>query len=172
MTKIHFISRFVLFLVFATSSSALLADSTPGAFAQHQKQFSLVAGNAYAFGDEYLVVGLGIHYFVLDGLSTGLHMETWTGGDPRLNKITPSVQYVMWQFPGVKPYAGMFYRKVYIEAQDDLESAGGRAGAYFQAGNNAYMGAGVVYETYADCDERIFEDCSETYPEFLFSVSF
>ena len=164
-------SIFGVVIVLSLYSRIALAE-TPGAFAQHQKQFSLIAGNARAFGEDYFVVGLGVNYFVLDGLALGMNAETWSGGEPRINKITPSVQYVVYQIPGVKPYVGGFYRKVYIESSDDLESSGGRAGAYFRSGSNAYMGAGIVYEKYSDCDERFFRECSETYPEVMISVAF
>lgn len=172
MTLSRLFSTATICLIANSYSAYAIAEITPGAFAQHQMQFSLVASNAYAFDEEYFVVGVGLNYFVLDGLSLGANLETWTGGEPRLNKVTPSIQYVLWQLPNIKPYAGAFYRRVYIESQDDLESAGGRAGAYFQAGSNTYMGAGFVYEKYADCNEQIFEECSETYPEFVLSLSF
>ena len=53
-------------------------------------------------------------------------------------KITPSVQYVFYQVPHVSPYIGAFYRRTYIDNLSDLNSAGGRAGVYIAAGQNAH----------------------------------
>jgi hypothetical protein len=40
------------------------------------------------------------------------------------------------------------------------------------AGPNAYFGAGIVHETYFDCDETTYASCSDTYPEVSVSVAF
>ncbi|MCW8941911.1 MAG: hypothetical protein OQK93_01905, partial [Gammaproteobacteria bacterium] len=68
-----------------------------------------------------------------------------------------------------------FYRRTYYGSYrgidlDDQDSFGYRAGAYFSTNNRVYIGGGVVYEEYKDCS--LFTDCSSTYPEILFTVSF
>ena len=115
---------------------------------------SFTAGTGYAFDESYLVVGLGANYYVVDGLNVGLHWEYWTGSEPKMSKLTPSIQYVFHQMNPVKPYVGAFYRRTYLERLEDLDSWGARAGVYLQAGRNSYVGAGVVYESYLDCNER------------------
>ena len=99
----------------------------------------------------YLVLGLGASYYLFDGFNVGLFYESWTGSDPKMTKITPSVQYVFYQVEQVKPYVGAFYRRSSIDGLKDLDSVGGRAGAYLQVGRNAYLGLGAVYESYIDC---------------------
>jgi hypothetical protein len=102
----------------------------------------------------------------------GLFFESWTGSDPKLTKITPSVQYVFYQVQPVKPYVGAFYRRTSIEGRRDLDSVGGRAGAYLQAGRNAYLGLGAVYESYLDCNTSTYRKCDSTYAEITLTFAF
>src|SRR6266850_1746318 len=68
--------------------------------------------------------------------------------------------------------AGAFYRRTFITGLDDLDSYGGRAGAYFQLGRNAYVGVAGVYESYTDCTDSRYRSCSDTYPEVTFTFAF
>ncbi len=43
---------------------------------------------------------------------------------------------------------------------------------YLAAGPNTYFGAGIVYESYLDCDESTYVSCEDTYPEVSVSVAF
>lgn len=142
-----------------------------GVFAKGQTHLVVTAGSGSAFNDDYLILGVGANYFVTDGFSLGLNAEYWTSGDPGITKVTTSAQYTFFQSP-IKPYAGVFYRRAFIEDFADLDSYGGRAGLYFAAGGNLYLNAGLVYETYSQCKEVIYEDCSDTYPEFGVTVAF
>jgi hypothetical protein len=149
---------------------ACAADA--GAFARGRTQFTLIGGSGAAFGDTYFVLGVGASYYIIDGLNIGLYAENWSGGDPGINKITPSVQYVFYQVPRVTPYLGAFYRRTYVDGLSDLDSTGGRAGVYLAVGGKSYIGLGAVYETYLSCDKTIYTDCSDTYPEISFTFSF
>jgi hypothetical protein len=148
------------------------AADVAGVFGQGRTHVVAAAGNGHAFNDSYLVLGVGVSYYVIDGLNLGLNVESWTGGDPGMRKITPSAQYVFYQVPRIKPYLGVFYRRSYVDGLADINSAGGRAGAYFQAGRNAYIGAAMVYESYLDCKSSVYRSCSSTYPEVSFTVAF
>jgi len=148
------------------------AAEVGASFSQGRSRFSVVGGNGYAFNESYLVLGVGAAYFVADGLNVGLDVEWWTGGDPGIVKVSPSLQYVFYQVPRVAPYVGAFYRRSYLEDIKDLNSAGGRAGVYIPAGRNAHVGLGMVYESYFDCDESTYVSCSDTYPEVSFTVAF
>lgn len=153
------------------SMPATAAD-VAGVFAKGRTGFVVSGGTGYAFDQSYLVLGLGLTYYVIDGLNVGLFAESWSGNDPHFYKVTPSVQYVFYRVPAVKPYVGAFYRRTYFSSLPDINSAGGRAGAYIAAGRNAYIGGGVVYESYLDCNKSIYRSCSETYPEISFTVAF
>jgi len=141
-------------------------------FSKGRTHFVFTAGTGYAFDETYVVVGLGANYYVVDGLNVGLHWEYWTGSDPKMSKLTPSVQYVFYKMQPVKPYVGAFYRRTYLERLEDLDSWGARAGAYVQAGRNSYVGAGVVYESYLDCNEATYRECDSTYGELTFTLAF
>jgi hypothetical protein len=149
------------------------AADVAGVFGRGRTGFVVSGGTGYAFNQSYFVLGLGVNYYVIDGLNVGLSAESWSGNDPHFYKITPSVQYVFYQVPKVKPYVGAFYRRTYFSSNlPDINSMGGRAGAYVGAVRNAYLGAGVVYESYLDCTKTTYNSCSETYPEISFTLAF
>jgi hypothetical protein len=147
------------------------AQGVTGAFSQGRTHLFVGGGSGQAFSDTYFVISAGVSYYVLDGLGVGLAYEQWTGGDPSMYKITPSVQYVFQQYP-LKPYLGAFYRRTSVDNLPDLDSVGGRAGVYFQAGRNAHVGIGAVYESYLDCSKATYRDCDSAYPEVSFTFSF
>ena len=156
---------------FASSQSATAAE-VAGVFSKGRVSLVFTGGTGYAFNESYLVLGLGASYYVIDGLNVGLSFESWTGSDPKLYKVTPSVQYVFYQIPKLNPYIGVFYRRTYIDNLPDIDSAGARAGIYFPVGRNAYFGAGAVYESYIDCKQTVYTSCSDTYPELSVVISF
>ena len=148
------------------------AQQVAGIFGRGSAQYFFTGGSGSAFDESYVVLGLGLSYYPVDGLGIGLSFESWSGSDPSITKVTPSVQYVFYQARGVKPYIGAFYRRTYIEDLPDLDSAGGRAGVYFEAGRRAYFGIGGVYESYLDCRSSIYRECNSTYGELSFTVGF
>ena len=155
---------------FALPAAAQTVAAGSG-FSKGRVHFFVGGGPGHAFDDDYFVLSLGASYYVIDGLALGLAYEKWTGGNPGMYKLTPSVTYVFQQ-PAIKPYVGGFYRRTSIEDRPDLDSVGGRAGVYFQAGRNAYIGLGGVYESYLDCNENIFHTCHSTYAEVTFNFAF
>jgi hypothetical protein len=167
MNKMY-VSLLLSGLLAMTAASAEDGD----AFLKGQKQFTVLGGTGYAFDESYFVLGAGINYYVVDGLNVGLQLESWMGADPGILKITASSQYVFYQTQRVKPYIGAFYRYTDVENRSSLDSVGGRGGLYMQVGRNGYAGLGVVYESYLDCNPRIYGSCDETYPEISFLFSF
>jgi len=166
-------TRVTLAAMLATIASApVAAADVAGVFSQGRTHVAVVGGSGSAFNDSYFVFGVGVSYYLVDGLNIGLSAESWTGGDPGISKITPSVQYVFYQVPRVSPYVGAFYRRTYIDNLPDLDSVGGRAGVYVAAGHNAYIGVGGVYESYLDCDTNLYRSCTDSYPEISFTFAF
>jgi hypothetical protein len=162
---------FAAVAAFASTPPASAAEAA-GVFSRGSTGVIVTAGSGYAFNQSYLVLGLGVNYYVIDGLNVGLSVESWSGSSPTLTKVTPSVQYVFHQVPKVSPYIGAFYRRTYISSLPDIDSYGGRAGIYIAAGRRAYVGIGGVYESYVDCKKTIYSSCSETYPELSFVIAF
>ena len=100
-------------------------------FSKGQRRITVTGGWGQSFGTDYLLLGIGIGYYLANGLDIGLDFEGWLLGDPTVYKLSPRVDYVMWRSPKLKPYAGAFYRRNWISGGfDDLNSLGGRAGAF------------------------------------------
>jgi opacity protein-like surface antigen len=152
--------------------AAAQSVNVASAFSKGRTHFAVTAGNGYAFDQNYFVLGVGVSYYVIDGLNVGLNYEWWTGSDPEMTKITPSVQYVFHQMQRLKPYVGGFYRRTNIDGLPDLDSVGARAGAYFQAGRNMFLGVGGVYESYLDCSSTVYRKCDSTYVEVGVTFAF
>jgi hypothetical protein len=144
-----------------------------GMFSKGRRRVSIVGGWAHSFGQDYLLLGVGVGYFLANGLAVGLDFEGWLLNDPTVYKLTPRADYVLWKMPRIKPYAGAFYRWNFISGGfDDLNSIGGRAGAFYKGTRGGMAGAGFVYERYLDCNEQIYDSCNVYYPEIFFAVSF
>jgi len=141
-------------------------------FGQGRSHFSLVAGNGHAFNSNYVVVGASASYFVDDGLGVGFSYESWSGGARGITKYAPFAQYVFYQGTLIQPYIGGFYRHTAINGLPDINSVGGRAGFYFSSGPNASVSAGLVYESYLDCQETVYRVCRVTYPDISLTFGF
>jgi hypothetical protein len=153
------------------TAPAKSTSASKGAFSKGTNRASFTVGWGRSFGDDYLLLGLGIGRFLRNGLEISLDYQAWVGSDPGVQKLSPSVLYVMTKAPRITPYAGAFYTRTFIQDYDDLSSIGGRAGVFKGAGRTA-VGAGIVYEDYLSCDDSIYGGCSDVYPEVFVSTSF
>ena len=152
------------------SAASVGTGGVSTAFSKGSTSLGVVLGSGSFNNDNYVIVGVGVGYYVLPGLEIGIDVQHWFSGDPSITKVSPQIRYVFTQPKVIKPYVGAFYRRTFIEELDDADSFGYRAGAYFSANRGVYIGGGIVYEEYKDCGK--FVDCSSTYPEILFTVSF
>jgi hypothetical protein len=142
-------------------------------FAQGDTQIYGSVGSGTAFGESYLIVGIGVGYYVLKGLQVGLRADGWFGNSPGIYQLTPELRYVFDVSPAAKPYVGVYYSRTYYEGSiADRDVLGARAGAYFPLGARTYLGAGIVYEQTQSCDKAVYDECSRTYPELSFWLSF
>jgi hypothetical protein len=156
--------------VFQANAASAGTSGVSTAFSKGAVSIGIVAGSGTAFNDDYIILGVGAGYYLLNGLELGIDVQHWFSGDPSITKVSPQVKYVFTQAGAIKPYVGAFFRRTYIEDYDDQDSYGYRAGAYFSGSNGVYVGGGIVYEEYADCPSYL--DCSNTYPEIVISVNF
>ena len=164
-----------MLLGMGTTAGAEAQTAAADIFSQGRVHGIVTAGWGSAFDNDYLILGAGVSYFLVDGLSVGINLEAWRGATPTLTKLTPSVQYVFYQVRSIKPYVGAFYRRTYISGNNgegDLDSYGGRAGVLLQLGRAAYLGLGGVYEKYKDCRESTYRSCDSTYPEVTLTFAF
>jgi hypothetical protein len=169
----------VLLVLLGLSHTVAAASAGTGglntAFLKNATSVGFVVGSGSAFNDNYFIMGVGASYYLTNGLEIGIDAQHWFSGDPSITKVSPKITYVFTQSKIVKPYLGMFYRRTFYgdyngRSIDDENSYGYRAGAYFSTDNRVYIGGGVVYEKYMDCNSSY--DCSTTYPEIIFAVSF
>ncbi len=164
----------LLFAVFLAVSLAVPAQAAGvgGMFGEGSVQIGVLAGSGTAFNNSYTILGAGVNYYVIDGLSLGLAYEHWSGTGPSISKTTPSVQYVFYQLGAVKPYVGAFYRRVTVSGQPDYNSAGGRAGVYIAAGPHAAIGVGYAEEKALNCQRSIYSSCTSGYAEISAVIGF
>jgi len=170
----------VLLIILGASNIVSAASVGTGgistAFSKNSTSVGVIVGSGSAFNDDYLILGASVGYYVVRGLELGIDVQRWFSGDPSITKISPQITYVFTQPKVIKPYVGVFYRRTYFGdfkgiSIDDQDSFGYRAGVYFNTNNRIYIGGGIVYEEYKDCDKFV-DSCSVTYPEILFTVSF
>ena len=143
-----------------------------GPFGKGTRRATFTAGWGRSFGEDYLLLGLGVGYYFRNNMALNLGLETWALNDPNVTKFTPELQIVVPRPRGPRPYLAGFWRHAWIEDEPDLSSIGGRVGIYNKIGGRSAAGVGAVYEHYLDCDEDRYNSCSQVYPEAVFGVSF
>src|SRR5262245_25848505 len=127
-----------------------------GMFSKGRKRITITGGWGQSFDDDYLLLGIGFGYFMANGLDVGVDFEGWLLGEPHVYKLSPRIDYVAWQLPRLKPYFGAFYRRSFVtDDLEDLDSLGGRAGAFYRGGRGGMAGAGVVYERYMNYNDSM-----------------
>lgn len=156
---------------------AFLGICTPtakaaGPFERGNLQGSVAVGTGTAFSQDYLVLGVGAGYYLLDGLMVGARVDGWFGNSPSIYQVTPEARYVINALPKLKPYVGAYYSRTFYEGLPDLNALGARVGAYIPLGGRVSLGAGVAYERVQNCDKSVYRDCSRTYPELSLMFSF
>jgi len=143
-----------------------------GPFGKGTRRATFTAGWGRSFGEDYLLLGLGVGYYFRNNMALNLGLETWALNDPNVTKFTPELQIVVPRPRGPRPYLAGFWRHAWIEDEPDLSSIGGRVGIYNKIGGRSAAGVGAVYEHYLDCDDNLYNSCSQVYPEAVFGVSF
>lgn len=168
--------KLFVWLLFLSLSAPITAHAASASasypFTQGSARLSVFLGGGTAFNQDYTIIGLGAGYYVADGVEVGLDAETWTGNTPHIEQVSPQVRYVFDMEGSFKPYAGAFYRRTHIESYRDADSVGARAGVFFLAGKNAYIGGGLVLDNHLNCDRTVYAHCTETYPELLVAFVF
>lgn len=162
-------------ILYSVSLFAILSLTSPlvlaGPFDKGNTLATVTLGSGQFFREDYLIIGVGIGYYVADGIELGVDVNYWTGGDPSIYELTPKLTYVYDNSTQFKPYLGVFYNRTYIEGFDDTNAMGYRAGAFMPVGRKTYIGFGVVYTELQDCTETLLVSCSDTYTELTFMIS-
>ncbi len=154
-------------------SLALVASmANADTFSKGNKNFGVVLGAGTSYGDNYTILGLSGDYFVIDNLSVGLGYRGWFGSGPNINQVTVASSYFIPLNKKFHPYVGAFVRETFTDDKDNYESYGARAGVAMNMSPNSYVSLGYAYEEYSECTEGRFTECSNSYPEVVFSLSF
>ncbi|MCF6211461.1 MAG: hypothetical protein L3K24_12520 [Gammaproteobacteria bacterium] len=163
-------SLFLLGLTAHAPAANAAAGGANTAFSKGATNIGIMAGTGSSFDGNYTILGIGVGYYIMQGLELGIDAQHWFSSRSSITKISPQIRYVFTQPKVVKPYLGAFYRRTFVDSDVsvDMNSYGYRAGAYTSMRNKTYIGGGIVYEQYSDCQI----DCSSTYPEILFSIRF
>ena len=134
------------------------------------KQIGVTLGAGSGYGSNYTIFGVGGYYFPIDGLSVGLGYRGWFGSDPGINELTVPVTYYIPLHQKFRPYAGVLYRRTFIDSPfEDYNTFGARVGVAMTLSPNSYISVGWVQEYYDTCNT---DDCSNGYPEFAVGFSF
>lgn len=145
-------------------------------FDRGRTSVGIVVGSSYAYGEQYTILGVGVDYFVANGLSVGAGYRGWFGGNPSINQLTLASSYYIPLSKKFRPYIGAFLRETYMnyDAIDDKDylSYGARGGLAITMSPNSYVSFGYAYEEYSDCKDKPYLDCSSSYPEIVFSLAF
>ena len=151
--------------------SVMLPAVNAGGFDKGSLTANIAIGSGRFYNEDYLIIGAGAGYYLVDGVEAGLDVDYWSGGDPTIYEVTPKLTYVYDNPSHVKPYIGAFYNRTFIDGFDDSNALGYRAGMYLPQGN-VLIGVGIVYTELQDCTETIFNDCSDSYTELsiIFSL--
>lgn len=156
--------------ILASAATAATVSTSKNIFAQGQWRGGATGGWVSTSGDDYLLIGLGLGYNVVDGLTAGADYETWLVGDPTVHKLAPWITYTYWRAERVKPYVGVFYRQNWVGGgYDDYQDVGARAGVFTERGR-AQLGIGLVYEYRLDSDGPYDRD--RFYPEVRLAIGF
>lgn len=164
------IGTILTLLTLGFRSDAVLAQSA--LFDKGAKRVSVILGSGSSLGNDYIVLGLGAGYYVVDGLDLGLNVQAWLGDEPSIYQITPEARYTFQITDVLAPYAGALFRETIIENRNNTSAYGAKAGLNIITGSNSYIGVGIVTIKYKDCRESVLVNCSETYPEASLLFSF
>ena len=138
-------------------------------FSKNRANFGVSLGAGYSYGNSYTLVGLSANYFLADNLSVGLSYRGWLGSTPTQNEIALSTNYYLPISQKFRPYVGAFIRETFVDGYDNFESVGARGGVAMIS-KNSYVSVGYAYEQFSACAYN--DECSTSYPELIFGLSF
>jgi hypothetical protein len=152
----------------STGGGSLNASSN--VFSKNSVSLGVKLGSASIGNQDYTILGLSGNYFIIDNLSVGLGYEKWYSGNPDIQKATVESTYFIPASEAVRPYLGLFYRRIMIDdGLDDINAYGYRAGVAFVQGRLVFS-AGIVQERYES--DRVFFNDTETYMEAAVGITF
>lgn len=153
----------LLLLAFATLNSAEI-------FMKSSSNVGVSVGAASSYGQDYVLVGISGSYFVLNNLSVDLYYRGWLNATPTQHELSIGSNYYIPISRKFRPYAGLFSRQTIVSNRANYGTIGVRGGVALINTKNTYASFGYAYEQYLNCPAEM--ECSNSYPEILFGVSF
>lgn len=157
-------TRIVAILLFI--STMLQADM----FDKGNANIGVSMGAGSSFGENYTIFGVSASYFVVDNLNVGVAYRGWYGAEPTQNELSLATNYFVPLHAKFRPFVGVFTKKVFISQMQDYESLGARGGVAAVMSKNLFVSVGYAYEQFLNCPSSF--ECSNSYPEVVFSLSF
>jgi len=139
-------------------------------FMKNSSNIGLSVGAASSYGKEYVLVGLSGSYFVMDNLSLNLYYRGWFNATPTQHELSVGANYYVPLSRKLRPYFGVFTRQTLVSGHSGYDTVGVRGGVALINTKNTYASFGYAYEQYLNCSGRL--ECSNSYPEILFGISF
>ncbi len=154
-------------LVIATLFAASLVPqpARAQAFDEGSTSVSISLGAGKQLDQDYTVLAGRYGYYFVREFEASLTVEAWRGNDPAIYKIVPELRYVYARVFPIKPYVGVFLSRTLYQGMSDRNTYGLKLGAYFTLNANAHLAIGAVDERIESCDENIYRDCRQVYPE-------
>ena len=154
-----------------TDVSMSYAQNSAGPFAKSRVQLSLGGGSSQLASVDYLILRGQVSYFVIDGLSADLGLQTWIALDDEGDHVfmaSPGLSYFVYQLSPLVPYVGAFYQRAFTALPlESLDAVGARGGFIFQQGYTL-IGLGARMTQALGCTE----DCVQITPEITLQISF
>ena len=150
-----------------------VSDAKPsaGPFSSSRVQLSLGGGSSQLSAVDYLILRGQVGYFMIDGLSADLGLQSWIALDDDgedILMVSPGLSYFVYQLRPLVPYVGTFYQRAFTKLDlESVDAIGVRAGMIFQQGYSL-IGLGVRVTQTLGCTE----DCVQTSPEITLQLSF
>ena len=155
----------VIFLVLIIST-IIHADI----FVKGNKNIGASIGAGSSYGNNYTIVGVYGNYFIADNLALGVGYRGWFGSSPQMHELLLEGTYYLPLDKKIHPYVGVFGRETFVSDYDDYQSYGVKGGIAFSTSKNSYVGVAYVLEYYSRCNDA--DECSNSYPEVVFGLSF
>lgn len=157
---------FTVLLVVISVTGVLNADI----FAKKASNVGVSVGSAYSYGQQYILVGISGSYFVMDNLNINLYYRGWFNATPTQNELSVGSTYYIPLNKKIRPFIGVFTRQTFVSGFSDYGSIGARGGFALVNTKNTYASFGYAFEQYTNCPARM--ECSNSYPEIVFGLSF
>jgi len=161
------IKKILLVLAFYSS---VVTHLNADIFMKGSSNVGVSVGAASSYGQDYVLVGVSGSYFVLDNLNINLYYRGWFNATPTQHELSVGTNYYIHMSKKLRPYVGAFVRQTFVSGRDNYGAVGVRGGVALINTANTYASFGYAYEQYTNCPGEL--ECTNSYPEIIFGLSF